>query len=430
MERETVAIIGAGIAGLSASWFLRERYSVTVFEREPELGGHARTLEIPDPEGTVHIDVGFIVFNSRNYPLLTRLFTTLGVPTQDTDMSFGYSVHPSGIEYAGTNLGTLFAQKKNLLRPRFLRMLADILRFNRRAKDFLASDMDTQESLGDFLERNRLGKGFSEDYLLPMGAAIWSCPAPAMLRFPARSFLRFFLNHGLLDLIDRPQWQTIVGGSQTYVERVRHALEGHLVHHGAVTEVRRVRNGWAVSHGGKKHDFDHVVMACHADEALTLLREPPGAVATALESVRFQRNRAILHTDVRWLPRTVNARSAWNYLSRSSDSTAPDVCVSYWMNRLHRLKTSTPYIVTLNPWADPHPEAVIAELEWQHPIFDDKAMRAQQDLPDLQGRDGLYIAGAWTGYGFHEDGIRSGLAVARALGVPHPWPELAVDSAQ
>lgn len=424
MQGETVAVIGAGIAGLASAWFLRENYAVSIFEREPVLGGHARTLEIRDPEGTIGIDVGFIVFNPRNYPLLTRLFETLDVPTQDTDMSFGYSVQPQGIEYAGTSLAALFAQKSNLLRPRFLRMLADILRFNRMARRELAAAGRPSESLGDFLQRNRFGKGFAEDYLLPMGAAIWSCPSCTMLNFPARSFLRFFHNHGLLDLADRPQWRTVKGGSRAYVERLRDALQGHRIHHGPVTQVRRHGNQWEVSHGGTTHSFDRVVLACHADQALGLLHHPSEDLAEVLGSIRFQNNRAVLHTDLRWLPRLPEARSSWNYLSRNTGSTDPEICVSYWMNRLHRLESRTPYIVTLNPWSNPHPTTMIAEMEWQHPIFDLRAIKAQKDLVALQGRDGLYVAGAWTGYGFHEDGIRSALSVARAMGISDPWPDL------
>jgi predicted NAD/FAD-binding protein len=424
MQGESIAVIGAGIAGLASAWFLREHCSVSIFERDSVLGGHARTLEIRDPEGNIGIDVGFIVFNPRNYPLLTRLFAALDVPTQDTDMSFGYSVHPRGTEYAGSSLATLFVQKRNLLRPRFLRMLADIIRFNRIARESLAAPNQASDSLGDFLQRHRLGKGFAEDYLLPMGAAIWSCPSRTMLGFPAHSFLQFFHNHGLLDLVDRPQWKTVVGGSRAYVERLRDTLDGHRIHHGPVTQVRRNGSHWEVSHGGTTHLFDRVVMACHADQTLDLLQNPSEALAAVLRAVRFQTNRAVLHTDLRWLPRLPGARSSWNYLSRNTGSTEPEICVSYWMNQLHRLETRTPYIVTLNPWSNPHPTSIIAELEWQHPILDSRAIQAQKDLMSLQGQDGLYVAGAWTGYGFHEDGIRSALAIVRAMGVADPWPDL------
>lgn len=422
MGRSSIAVVGAGITGLATSWFIRNHFSVTLFERESVLGGHAHSLEVRDPEGSVWIDTGFVVFNHRNYPLLTQLFSVLNVPTQNTDMSFSYSMQPDGIEYAGNSLNTLFAQRRNLFRPRFLRMVADIIRFNRLAKHYLAQpEPDASCTLEHFLLEHRLGRGFCEDYLLPMGAAIWSCPLSTMLEFPAKSFLQFFKNHGLLDLVERPQWKTVTGGSRQYVERIRQDLSNHSTQHSAVEKIRRVGSRWELAFNQQTALFDHVVLACHADEALRLLVDPAPDLKETLGAFRFQSNQAILHTDTRLLPRSPRVWSSWNYLAQNQSPSSRDISVSYFMNQLHRFNLRTNYIVSLNPWLQPHPTMVIHEVQWQHPVFDLPALRAQRHLEQIQGRDNLYLAGAWTGYGFHEDGIRSALRVANALGIPSPW---------
>jgi len=437
-ETPAIAVIGGGISGLAAAWFLSQRYAVSLFEREPQLGGHAHTVTVPDPNGSVAIDTGFVVFNERNYPLLTRFFQHLDVATQDTDMSFAYALEPTGIVYSGTSINTLFAQRRNLLRPRFLRMVTDIVRFNRLGKHLLDTDLDTDKvkvkvntgdmelTLGDFLARHRFGVGFQEDYLLPMAAAIWSCPLATMRDFPVRPFLRFFRNHGLLDLADRPQWRTVCGGSQAYVARVSAALTANRAQiiHDPVRKVRSTSDGWQLqtaNGGGPQTPFSAVVLACHADTALNLLDAPDAEVATTLAACRSQDNHAILHTDITLLPRLRQVWSSWNYMAQTGTTGSHQVSVSYHMNRLHRLHAGREYIISLNPWRQPAPETVLAERHWRHPIMDRPALAAQAALPDLQGIRGLYFAGAWTGYGFHEDGIRSALNVAKALGIDPPW---------
>jgi predicted NAD/FAD-binding protein len=421
MNVQRIAVIGGGISGLATAWLLGQRYTVRLFEREAVLGGHAHTVTIADPQGAVAIDTGFVVYNERNYPLLTRLFSTLGVVTQPTEMSFAYSLQPRGIEYAGSDLNTLFAQRRNLLRPRFMRMVADVLRFNRLGKRLLAETGLGDETLGAFLDEYRFGPGFIEDYLLPMAASIWSCPTETMRQFPARSFLEFFRNHGLLNIEDRPQWRTVVGGSQAYVQRLAAQLGPDVIRHEAVLRVERVENMWRTETSRSSETFDAVVFACHADEALAMLEEPTAEQASVLAACRFQDNRALLHTDVRLLPSSHRVWSSWNYLTRRQGVDDQRVSVSYYMNRLHALDRRTEYIISLNPWSEPHPTTLLGEYHWRHPILDMDAAAAQARLASVQGQNGVYMAGAWTGYGFHEDGMRSAVAVGRMLGVEPPW---------
>ncbi|AGA34345.1 Amine oxidase, FAD dependent [Thioalkalivibrio nitratireducens DSM 14787] len=434
MSRQRIAIIGAGISGLATAWLLQTRFEVRLFEKEAVPGGHAHTVSVPDPGGPLAIDTGFVVYNECNYPLLTRLFAHLEVPTQCTDMSFAYSLQPGGIEYAGTDLNTLFAQRRNLMRPRFLRMITDILRFNRLGRRLLAQDSVSGITLGQFLYRHRFSAGFTDDYLLPMAAAIWSCPTTTMGAFPARGFLEFFRNHGLLDIDRRPQWRTVVGGSRSYVNRLVERLQPGTIRHQGVTAVQRVAGRWQTSTDAGNEHFDAVVFACHADDALSLLTHPTPEQAAALSACRFQDNRAILHTDARLMPRSKRVWSSWNYLTCRQGVDGQRVSVSYYMNRLHRLDRPRDYIVSLNPWREPHPASVLGEFRWRHPIMDSAAIAAQSRIAAMQGLDGVYLAGAWTGYGFHEDGMRSAVAVARHLGVTPPWesgqepvPERAAD---
>ncbi|WP_038053950.1 NAD(P)/FAD-dependent oxidoreductase [Thioalkalivibrio sp. ALJ1] len=430
MNRSRIAIIGGGISGLSAAWILQSRHQVQLFESEPELGGHAHTVEVTDPQGPVAIDTGFVVYNERNYPLLTRLFAELGVDTQDTDMSFAYSRQPQGVEYAGSDLNTLFAQRRNLVRPSFLRMAGDILRFNRLGKGLFERGETPDGTLGAFLDRHRLGRRFSEDYLLPMAAAIWSCPPEEIREFPAASFLQFFQNHGLLDLRDRPQWRTVVGGSREYVRRLARRLEPDTVAHQPVRAVLPEEGQWRVLTDEQAAGFDAVVFACHADTARWLLNGADAQRDRLLGDCRFQPNHAILHTDPQLMPRSRRVWSSWNYLSGRTTQAEDRVSVSYWMNRLHRLDRRQDYIISLNPWREPRPTTVLGEQHWKHPVMDAAAERARQRLVTTQGENNLYFAGAWMGYGFHEDGLRSAVAVGQSMGIEPPWSHPAHTPAQ
>ena len=437
-----IAIVGSGISGLGCAHALRSSAAVTLFEAAPRLGGHTNTVDVVLGGQRFGVDTGFLVFNERTYPQLIRLFAELGVPTVASDMSFGLSVAlPSGrrLEWAGANLATVFAQPRNLVSPTFLRMLADLLRFNADATRLVASDaVPLQQSLGAYLEANRYGAALRDWYLLPMAAAIWSCPLATMLEYPAATFLRFCHNHGLLQVEDRPRWFTVRGGARQYVEAIARRVDDVRLAT-PVLAVRRLGNGQvAVTSSRGTERFDHVVLACHADQTLRLLTDADGTERSVLSACRYQANRAVLHTDSRLLPRSRRVWSAWNYLSdrvsdRVSDQVsedpstrgAPRVSVTYLLNRLQPLPVRTPVMVSLNPLHEPEPTHVLGEFDYAHPVFDARAVEAQRRLPALQGRGGVWFAGAWTGYGFHEDGLRSGLAVASLLADRRHAPRLA-----
>lgn len=421
MDQRRIAVVGGGVAGLGSAWLLSGRHDVTLFERNNYIGGHSHTVDAPaGADRTTPVDTGFIVYNERNYPHLTALFAHLDVPTRASDMSFAFSCAAEDVEYAGDNLNTLFAQRRNLARPRFWRMAADILRFNADARRQLKTGLPENLTLGAYLARLGVGRPFMEHYLLPMSAAIWSCPQAQMLAFPASRFLRFFQQHGLISLTNRPRWRTVVGGSREYVRRMTGQI-GRIV---SDAPVRRVVRGAAgvTLHGedGPLGTFDEVVIATHADEALAMLKNPSTEERRVLGAFRYQPNEAVLHTDVSAMPRRRSVWASWNHLSDGFGANRP-VAVTYWMNRLQGLETAEPLFVTLNPLSPPDPARVIRRMTYDHPVFDQAACRAQQLLPGLQGRDRLWFAGSYAGYGFHEDALASAVKVANALGVEAPW---------
>ncbi len=416
-----IAVVGAGISGLSAAWLLSRRHEVTLYEQEGRLGGHSNTVDV-EIDGVSHpVDTGFIVFNRDTYPNLCGLFSLLGVSIADSDMSFGVSLCEPDIEWAGTNLASVFAQPGNLARPRFWGMLQDILRFNSAVTERAANGTAEHISLGEFLVRNRYGDAFRDWYLLPMAAAIWSCPTQTMMSYPLATFARFCHNHGLLRVNDRPQWLTVRGGSREYVKRLAASLQD-VRRASAVKGLQRVSDGVLVQAAGVLERYDQVVLACHSDEALALL----GDTATASErrllgAIRYQPNHAVLHTDTALLPRNRRVWSSWNYMAGVGAPDSRPVSVSYLMNRLQPLPFEQPVVVSLNPFIEPDPARVIARIDYAHPLFDGPAIDAQARLPEIQGRDRLWYCGAWTGYGFHEDGLASAVRVARHLGADIPW---------
>jgi predicted NAD/FAD-binding protein len=421
VSRQRIAVVGAGIAGLSAAWLLRAQHDVTLFEAEPRLGGHADTQTVMVDGVQVAVDMGFIVLNDRNYPNLSALFDLLGVPTQQSGMSFSASIGGGRLEYGGATLGQLFSQRSNLVRPRFWRMLRDIRRFYREAPALLTGDAEL--TLGAYLERGGYSDGFVRDHILPMGGAIWSASLADMRQFPARNFVRFFQNHGLLTISDRPQWRTVTGGSRVYVQRVAEDVRrsGQIRLGSPVRRVTRDARGVHLRlDDGALLGFDQAVLACHADQALAMLDPPTAPERAVLGAVRCADNLAVLHSDPSLMPRRRGVWSAWNYLSDTEAEDSP-VSLTYWMNLLQNLSTSTPLLVTLNPRRMPAPGLVHATRSYRHPQFDAAAAAAQLALPGIQGADRLWFAGAWTGWGFHEDGIASAVRVAQGMGVAVPW---------
>lgn len=420
-----IAVVGAGIAGLGCAYALRRalrgRARITVYEAEKRLGGHANTVDVA-LDGTTHpVDTGFLVFNERTYPKLIQLFRDLRVPTAASDMSFSVSLplaRGRRLEWAGSNLDTVFAQRRNLLSPAFLSMLRDILRFNRQATR-VAEGREHAEgfTLGEFLDRHGYSGAFRHWYLLPMAGAIWSCPTATMLDYPFATFVRFCHNHGLLQIENRPRWYTVAGGSRRYVDAVAATLADlrlgepvHRVGRDALSAVVEARSA--------SERYDHVVLACHSDQSLRLLADADDAERALLADVRYQPNRAVLHTDARLMPVSRKVWSSWNYLSDGGH--APAVSVTYLLNRLQPLPFRTPLLVSLNPIVEPAQDRLIAEFDYAHPIFDGRAVAAQRRLDAVQGRRRVWFAGAWTGYGFHEDGLKSGLAVAEAISALAP----------
>ena len=422
---QRIAVVGSGIAGLATAWLLGREHQVTLFERDLRLGGHSNTVEVEDHGRRVAVDTGFIVYNELNYPHLTGMFTTLGVPTQDSDMSFAASV--DGVEYAGDSLATLFAQHRRLLDPTHWRMLIDIARFNRDARQALAAGTLGQRSLGEFLDAGGYSAALRERYLLPMGGAIWSCPTRTMLDFPAASFLRFLDNHHLLAVDGRPRWRTVTGGAREYtrrlLEQAKRSAQPLAVQRGsAVTRVARVAGGVELTLGAERGlRFDQVVLAGHAPDMLALLADPTGPERELLGAFRYQRNRAVLHRDASLMPKLRRAWSSWTYAAAPAGDAGARIAVTYWMNRLQRLPTPTDWFVSLNPTVEPAADSVAFACDYDHPVFSSAAIDAQRKLGRIQGRDRLWFAGAWTGYGFHEDGLRSAVEVAAAFGIAPPW---------
>ena len=416
-----IAVIGSGISGLSAAWLLSQNHDVTLFEKDDRLGGHSNTVDV----GGQQIDTGFIVYNTVNYPNLVAFFDHLDIPTQSTEMSFSVSLDSGTLEYAGTSLSSMFAQKSNLYKPAYWGMIRDILKFYREAPALLESTEKEAWTLRDYLDAGHYGRAFIDHHLLPMGAAIWSTPASDMLDYPAASFVRFCKNHGLLQLSDRPEWRTVTGGSRRYVNRIAKVLGDRVRLNSGVAKIHTGKHGVTVEcRDGYLQQFDDVVIATHADQALAMLADPSPAHKKLLGAFSYEKNLAVLHTDPALMPKRRKAWASWNYIGTQKEvSGEHQLCVTYWMNRLQGLKAARDYFVTLNPVTSPKDGTVLRSFPYDHPLFDSAAIAAQKMLWYLQGQKNLWFCGSYFGYGFHEDGLQAGLAVAEALGsAKRPWP--------
>ena len=420
-----IAIVGSGISGLAVAHKLRGLADITLFEAGNYFGGHTHTVDVtlPGPGGMVThgVDTGFLVFNERTYPHLIALFADLGVETAKSDMSFSVQVPGAKaggpLEWSGSTLSTVFAQPSNLMNPRFLRMLRDVLRFNQLATDIAVRNAEAElmQPLSAFLHQHRLSEEFRDWYFLPMLGCIWSCPTDQMLQFPVATMIRFCHNHGLIQVSNRPQWWTVTGGAKHYVEKIiSHVKDKRLST--PVQTIKRSADGVQVTSNGQEEHFDKVVLATHSDQSLALLSDATTEEHTTLGAIRYQANRAVLHTDTSVLPRQRRAWAAWNYeRGANSSQEASRVCLHYLLNMLQPLPFAQSVVVSLNPVREIAPEYVHGSFDYAHPVFDLAAIRAQGQVEALQGQHHTYYCGAWTGYGFHEDGLKSGLHVARLL---------------
>ncbi len=426
-----IAIIGSGIAGLSAAHRLQPHAAVTLFEAGNYFGGHTHTVDVTldTPQGprTHGVDTGFLVFNERTYPQLIALFAELGVDTAPSDMSFSVQVPASAgqqhLEWSGTSLNAVFSQRRNLLKPRFWRMLRDVLRFNRLATGIALRNAEGElmQPLKDFLQAHRFSAEFTDWYFLPMLGCIWSCPTAQMLEFPVATMIRFCHNHGLIQLSNRPQWHTVAGGARHYVDKIVAGVADRRLNC-PVQQICRDAEGVSVTSAGQTERFDKVVIATHSDQALALLADASAQERVTLGAIGYQANRAVLHTDASVLPHHKRAWAAWNYQRAPNDHTpggasgeSQRVCLHYLLNLLQPLPFAQPVVVSLNPLQEIDPQQVLGSFDYAHPVFDLAAIRAQTELPLLQGQQHSYFCGAWTGYGFHEDGLKSGLDVAARL---------------
>jgi len=422
-QRKKIAVIGSGISGLSSAWFLGQHHDVTLFEKNERLGGHTHSVWVEDDSQTqsgFYVDTGFIVFNRPNYPNLTQMFKHLDVETVETDMSFGVSINQGALEYAGSNLNTLFAQRKNILKLAHWKMIREILRFNRLAKTSLENDTLPDVSLGEFLDQHGFSDELRSNYLLPMAAAIWSCPTDTMQAFPVISFLRFFENHGLLNIEDRPQWETVAGGSINYLEKILAQEAFEVRANQDVVKIDASEEGCVrILSNEDWLTFDEVVLACHGDESWQML-DQQDAVFERLKNFEYQTNIAYLHCDKRLMPINKRAWSSWNYLSETAEESQ-SVAVSYWMNLLQPLPSNKDYFVSLNP---PHePENYLKKIVYQHPVFDTAAVNAQSEIMANQGHKGVWFVGSYLGNGFHEDGLRSAVQLAAKWQIALPWQQ-------
>ncbi len=419
-KKPSIAIIGSGISGLSAAYFLADKYHIKLYEKNDYLGGHSNTVTVDYDGKKIPVDTGFIVFNHQTYPHLKKFFELLNVTCDKSNMSFAVKVDGGRLEYAGTSLSTVFAQLRNLLNPQFWQMLRDIMHFNKKAEDVLNKPFNANYTLGNLLDELGVKRYFRELYLLPMSGAIWSCPLEVMLSYPAQSFVRFFKNHGLLTVADQPQWHTVSGGSVEYVKKITGKISDYISLNDEVLSVTRLAEGGAlVKSKNGEEKFDFVLFASHADQVLKVLTNPNQQELEILSCFNYQKNVAILHRDTSLMPNSKRAWASWVYSKNQKKSES--IAVTYWMNNLQNIDHNFPLFVTLNPNQEISEDKIFAKFIYEHPIFDSCAVAAQDRIQEIQGLDRFYFCGAYQKYGFHEDGISSAINAINKLNVYTPW---------
>jgi predicted NAD/FAD-binding protein len=418
-----IAVVGSGIGGFSAAWLLSKHGHIDVFEAQPRLGGHTNTVDVTTKGLTFPVDTGFMVFNRRTYPNLTRFFEHVGIEAVDADMSFSVSVTEDDIEWSGSNLDTVFAQRKNITNPRFLRMLGDVWRLSRDADALMADPSVGELTLGELMQREGYSEAFTDWYLIPMGSAIWSTPPGDMLDYPALTFLHFCDNHGLLHILGKPNWLSVRGGSRRYLEAAGRDLSGDVFTDEPVERVTRTATGVRLETPVRTSDYDAVILACHPPQTRIMLGDSmTEAERAVLNAFDYRPNDVVLHTDEAFLPSSNRAWASWNWYSETSDLEKSALRLTYRINTLQSLPPDAPVVLeTLNRDRDPASGTLLANLSFDHPLYTREAISAQERLDTIQGADRIWFAGAWTRYGFHEDGILSGVKVAEALGATLPW---------
>ncbi|MFZ9469471.1 MAG: NAD(P)/FAD-dependent oxidoreductase [Rickettsiales bacterium] len=428
-----VAIIGSGISSLTSAYFLNQKYDIKLYEKNDYLGGHSNTIDIDYNGKNIAVDIGFIVFNHQTYPNLKAFFELLNIPTAKSQMSFAVKILEKNLEYAGTNLNSVFAQRKNIFNPFFLKMLRDILHFNKSASNLLNKKVDLDYNMNDFLKDLRVGNYFSQYYLLPMASAIWSTPLEKIGDYPAQSFVRFFKNHGLLTVSDQPQWFTVEGGSKQYVNKICENFSNKISLNDEVKSIEVLpnldsRNIKIISAKGEEF-FDKVIIGAHSDQALNMLVNPTDLHRKILGNIKYQSNLVILHKDSKVMPENKKAWASWVYTKYQDNPNSPNIfqdsqnslAVSYWMNNLQNIDHKYPLFVSLNPKQEIAKEDIFHQKIFEHPVFDSEAIKAQSRIQEIQGMSEIYFCGAYQSYGFHEDGISSALRILNQLYIKAPW---------
>lgn len=414
-----IAIIGSGISGLSMAYFMNNSAEITIYEKNDYIGGHSRTINVTTPDGIIPVDTGFIVFNKKNYPHLTQLFDGLGVNYEKSDMSFGISVGNGQLEYSTKSISTIFAQKRNIFRPQYLLMLRDIFKFYKKSKSTLLHQEDL--TVSELIDKIGLGNWFRKYFLLPMAGSIWSSDIRQIENFPAKFLVNFFNNHGLLSVNDQPQWYTVSGGSKQYIEKLTHNLS-NVQYCGAASIINRKDNKIEIKDiYGKIENYEHVIFACHSDEAIQLLERPTARELSSVGMIKYKPNSIVVHSDSSFMPINRKCWASWVYNSQTMNNIDDGIALTYWMNNLQNLPTTQQIFVTVNPQTQIDQSSVHNSHVFRHPLFDVYSQEAQRRIQNIQGENNTWYVGAYNGYGFHEDGIASSVAVAKQLGGTIPW---------